>query len=107
MGSRVRPSSGGDEVCPLVRIKHWFWSEISCLSRGQRGPFIFVYDHPFFATVTPEDSSVNSRFEIEGIPEGTYTLVAARDLEGRGVLQKRKQEVTLTAGKTTSVTVEF
>ena len=69
--------------------------------------FILVYDHPFFTTVNPRDSTASSPFKIENIPGGTYTLVSVREVERKGILQRKEQEVTIAAGKTTTVNVRF
>ena len=51
--------------------------------------------------------SPNSPFKIENIPGGIYTLVMVREVERKGVLQRQEQEVTIAAGKTTTVNVRF
>ncbi len=51
--------------------------------------------------------SPNPPFKIENIPGGTYTLVMVREVERKGVLQRQEQEVTIAAGKTTTVNVRF
>lgn len=60
---------------------------------------ILVFDHPFFANVPSSD------FRIDNIPEGTYTLVAVRDV--RGELREQETEVTIRSGETAKVTIEF
>jgi plastocyanin len=80
---------------------------ILCDIHRTMSAFIFVHDHPFFATVEPQSSTAAPQFKIEGIPAGTYTLVVVRDVEGKGMLQRQEQEVTIAAGKTTTVNIRF
>ncbi len=65
--------------------------------------FVFVFEHPFFASVDHRAGA--SEFKIQDIPEGTYTLVSVRDTKGK--LQRQKQEVTITAGQTTAITIQY
>ena len=58
---------------------------------------ILVFDNPFFAAVPSSD------FKIENVPEGTYTLVAVRDVNG--VLKKKETEVNIKSGEPTNVTI--
>ncbi len=80
---------------------------VLCNIHRKMSAFILVHDHPFFTTVNPQGSSTASPFKIEDIPGGTYTLVVAREVERKGVLQRKEQEVTIVAGKTTAVKVRF
>ncbi len=80
---------------------------VLCDIHRKMSAFILVHDHPFFARAEPQDSAAALQFKIAGVPEGTYTLVAARDLGDRGMLERQRQEVTITADQTTTVTVEF
>ncbi len=75
---------------------------VLCDIHREMSAFVFVFDHPFFASV---DRTGGLEFKIQHIPEGTYTLVSVRDIKGR--LKRQKQEVTITAGQTTAVTVQF
>ncbi len=59
---------------------------------------LLVFDHPFY-------SEVSSEFKIEGIPEGTYTLVAVRDVKGK--LKEKTTEVTIKGGETTEITIQY
>ena len=59
---------------------------------------LLVFDHPFY-------SEVSSEFTIENIPEGTYTLVAVRDV--RGKLKEKETEVSIKAGETTEAAIQF
>ena len=59
---------------------------------------LLVFDHPFF-------SEVSSEFTIENVPEGTYTLVAVRDVKGK--LKEKTTEVTIKGGETTEITIQY
>lgn len=59
---------------------------------------LLVFDHPFF-------SEVYSEFTIENIPEGTYTLVAVREVKGK--LKEKTTEVTIKGGETTEITIQY
>ncbi|MDA2926107.1 carboxypeptidase regulatory-like domain-containing protein [Acidobacteria bacterium AH-259-G07] len=78
---------------------------VLCDIHREMSAFVFVFDHPFFSTVDHQGSTGASQFKIEGVPEGTYTLVAVRDMKRR--LERQKQEVTIKAGQTTTVTFRF
>ncbi len=80
---------------------------ILCNIHTEMSAFLLVLDHPFFAIVDlPEDSNgTSSQFKIQDIPEGTYTLVAVRDV--RGKLVEREQEIMIKAGETTAVSIKF
>ena len=60
---------------------------------------LLVFDHPFFASID------SSEFKIESIPEGTYTLVAVREVKGK--LKEKTTEVTIKGGETTKVAIQF
>jgi plastocyanin len=79
---------------------------VLCDIHRKMSAFILVYDHPFFTTVHPQGFTAAS-FKIENIPGGTYTLVMVREVERKGILQRKEQEVTIAAGKTTTVNVRF
>jgi plastocyanin len=79
---------------------------VLCNIHRKMSAFILVHDHPFFTTVNPQGSTTAS-FKIENIPGGTYTLVSVREVERKGILQRKEQEVTIAAGKTTTVNVRF
>jgi hypothetical protein len=57
--------------------------------------FILVLDNPFFTTVGP-----GQKFKIDGIPPGTYTMVAWHDY-----WQPVERKVTIRRGKTTQADV--
>ena len=80
---------------------------ILCNIHTEMSAFLLVLDHPFFAIVdSPEDSKkASSQFKIQDIPEGTYTLVAVRDV--RGKLVEREKEIMIKAGETTAVSIKF
>ena len=59
---------------------------------------LLVFDHPFY-------SEVSSEFTIENVPEGTYTLVAVRDVKGK--LKEKTTEVTIKGGETTEITIQY
>ncbi len=80
---------------------------VLCNIHRKMSAVILVFDHPFFTTVEPQGSTAARQFKIEGIPEGAYTLVVVRYLEAKGKLERQEQEVTIAAGKTTSVNVRF
>jgi plastocyanin len=80
---------------------------VLCDIHRKMSAMILVFDHPFFTTVKPQGSTAARPFRIEGIPEGAYTLVVVRYLEAKGKLERQEQEVTIAAGKTTSVNVPF
>lgn len=61
--------------------------------------FLVVLNHPFFSGVT------SSEFSIENIPEGTYTLVAIRDV--RGELKEQETEVSIKSEEIARITVRF
>ncbi|MFQ5740419.1 MAG: hypothetical protein ACE5JX_15535 [Acidobacteriota bacterium] len=77
---------------------------ILCDIHRNMSAFVFVFDHPFFASV-PSHGKNASHFQIEGIPDGTYTLVAVRDIKKK--LVRREQEITIKAGQTTDVSIQF
>ena len=79
---------------------------VLCDIHRKMSAFILVYDHPFFTTVNPQGSTTAS-FKIENIPGGTYTLVMVGEVERKGILQRKEQEVTIASGKTTTVNVRF
>jgi plastocyanin len=80
---------------------------VLCDIHRKMSAFILVYDHPFFTTVNRQGSTAVSPFKIENIPGGTYTLVMVREEERKGRLKRKEQEVTIAAGKTTTVNVRF
>ena len=59
--------------------------------------FVFVLDHPFFA-VTAEDG----KYDISGVPAGTYTLVAWHSRLG-----EQTQEITVGADSSAAVDFSF
>ena len=76
---------------------------VLCDIHREMSAFVFVFEHPLFASVDHRAGA--SEFKIQDIPEGTYTLVSVRDIKGK--LKRQKQEVTITAGETTSATIQF
>ena len=73
---------------------------VRCNIHREMSAFVLVLEHPFFAAVGHQGSSP-SQFKIEGIPEGAYTLVAAREIDGD--VERQEQEVTIEANQTTTV----
>lgn len=78
---------------------------ILCDIHREMSAFVFVFEHPFFAMVPHDSSPKGSGFRIEGIPDGTYTLVAVRDIQRK--LKRQEQTVTIQAGQTSTVRVQF
>ncbi len=72
---------------------------ILCNIHSEMSAFLLAFNHPFFASVD------SSEFKIEGIPEGTYTLVAVRDVEGD--LKEKETEVTIKGGETTRINITY
>ena len=71
---------------------------ILCDLHREMSAFVFVFDHPFFTSVVNKRSSAD--FKIEGIPDGTYMLVAVRDVDKR--LVRKQQEVEIRSGQVTT-----
>jgi hypothetical protein len=59
--------------------------------------YVAVFDHPYFAVTKPDGS-----FAIEGVPAGSYTLMAWHERTGR-----TEQPVTVTANGVQKVSVEL
>ena len=59
--------------------------------------YIFIFDHPYAAVTDTEGT-----FEMDGIPQGEYTLKAWH--EGFGL---QEQKINIMAGKPLGVTIEF
>jgi plastocyanin len=76
--------------------------EVHCNIHRQMSAFILVLEHPFFAAVT-QQGFAPAQFKIEGIPEGTYTLVAVRDK--KGTLERQEQKVTIKAKQNATVSL--
>jgi hypothetical protein len=55
--------------------------------------YVAVFDHPYFAVTKPDGS-----FAIDGVPPGTYTLVAWHERTGRA-----EQSVSVAANRTATV----
>jgi plastocyanin len=68
---------------------------IQCNVHGWMHAHIGVVPHPFFATSSPD-----GKFEIKGLPEGTYTIEAWHEKLGT-------QTSTVTVGKGETKTVDF
>jgi hypothetical protein len=86
-----------DEVITKVFPKPEVMVAFDCTHHTHMKAFAGVLDHPFFA-VTDRDG----RFEIRGLPEGTYTLAAW--CEDRGV---KETTVTVTEGKPATAPFRF
>ncbi len=52
-----------------------------------------------------DSKRTSSQFKIQDVPEGTYTLVAVRDV--RGKLVEREKEIIIKAGETNAVSIKF
>ena len=78
-----------------------------CKSHTEMSAFLLVLDHPFFATIDPTEDREGRPidFEIGGIPEGTYTLVGIKDVNGS--LVRQEEEITLSTGMTNTVDITF
>jgi plastocyanin len=57
--------------------------------------YVFVFDHPYFAVTRPD-----GKFELNGLPPGTYTLVAWQELYGA-------MEQTVTVAPPGAVSADF
>jgi len=68
---------------------------VYCEIHSSMRAFILVLDNPFFTTVGP-----GQKFKIDGIPPGTYTMVAWHDY-----WQPVERKVTIRRGKTTQADV--
>ena len=68
-----------------------------CDVHGWMNAYVGVVEHPFFA-VTKD----GGRFELKGVPPGTYTLEAWHEKSG-----VRTQQVTIAAKETKDVTFTF
>lgn len=75
---------------------------VTCDIHTEMSAFVFAFDHPFFTSVP---AAARSDFNIVGLPAGTYTLVAVRDVNKR--LQRQEKEVVIRAGETASVDFVF
>lgn len=76
--------------------------DVRCNIHREMSAYILVLGHPFFAAVGPQNSPP-SQFRIEGIPEGTYTLVTVRDKKGE--LERVEQKVTIKEKQVTTVSL--
>ncbi len=74
--------------------------EVRCNIHREMSAYILVFEHPFFASVKHQGSAP-APFTIEGIPPGTYTVVAVRDK--KGTLQRQEQKVIINPKQTTTV----
>lgn len=70
---------------------------VLCDIHSQMQAHLFVLPHPFFDKADEE-----GRFELAHVPPGTYRLVAWSEHFGF-----REQELTVRAGETTEVTIDF
>ena len=69
--------------------------KVYCHIHAQMSAVVRVFDHPWF---TIPDAA--GAFSIDGLPAGTYTLVAWHDRIG-----ERRQRLTIRAGATTDVSL--
>lgn len=72
---------------------------VLCNIHPEMSAFLLVLDHPFFAEVT------SNEFKIENIPEGTYTVAVVQDVNAK--LKEQERQVTIKAGETTQVTIQY
>ena len=49
---------------------------------GWMSAYVHIFDHPYFAVTGPD-----GRFEIDGLPAGSYTLAAWHEKLGRRTVQ--------------------
>ncbi len=96
MSNQSQPPNGYTDWTPARTGEYLFL----CNLHLEMSAFLLVFNHPFFAEVAS-----SSEFQIENIPEGTYTLVAVRDVKGN--LKEKATEVVIKSGETTRVTVKF
>ncbi|HEX8913462.1 MAG TPA: carboxypeptidase regulatory-like domain-containing protein [Humisphaera sp.] len=74
------------------------WFEVRCDVHKWMSAWVAAFDHPFFA-VTGE----GGRFELKGVPAGTYTLVARHERYG-----EKRVQVTVPPGEApAAVTAEL
>lgn len=69
--------------------------KVYCDIHSAMRSYILVLDNPYFTTVGPDQT-----FEIDGVPPGTYTMVAWHDY-----WQTVEKKVTIKKGKTTRADV--
>ncbi len=69
---------------------------VKCNQHPWMGAYVGVLPHPFFAV-----SDASGKFEIKGVPAGTYTLVAWHEKYQQGITQ------TVTVGAGAPVTSDF
>jgi hypothetical protein len=69
---------------------------VKCNQHPWMGAYIAVLQHPFFAV-----SDASGKFEIKGVPAGTYTLIAWHEKYRQGITQ------TVTVGAGAPVTSDF
>ena len=94
MSNQSQPPNGYTDWTP-ARTGEYL---ILCNIHEEMSAFLLVLNHPFFA------EAASSEFKIENIPEGTYTLVAVRDVKGN--LKEKATEVVIKSGETTRVTIQ-
>lgn len=78
--------------------------EVRCNIHREMSAYLLVFEHPFFASVS-HTGSAPGQFKIEGIPEGAYTVIAVRDVQGH--LVRQEQKVTIKAKQTTTANLTF
>jgi len=69
--------------------------KVYCEIHSQMKTNILVLQNPFFTTVQP-----GQKFEIDGIPPGTYTLIAWHDY-----WEPVEQKVTIKKGSTVQIKI--
>ncbi|MBV8860144.1 MAG: carboxypeptidase regulatory-like domain-containing protein [Acidobacteria bacterium] len=71
---------------------------VKCNQHPWMRAYVAVLPHPFFAV-----SDASGKFEIKGVPAGTYTLVAWHEKDQKGITQT----VTVTAGGAATTDFSF
>ncbi len=87
----------GSKVTKTVRLRRGKAMKIECDVHDFMHGFVFVARNPYYAVVDE-----NGRFNIDGVPPGTYTLKA-----WHGTLGEEKGKVTVEAGGTATVNFTF
>ncbi len=70
---------------------------VDCDADGWMLGWIYVVDNPYYAL-----TGADGKFSITDVPPGEYTLVARQSYTG-----PVQQKVTVTAGKTTDLSIEL
>lgn len=75
-----------------------------CQLHLEMAAYILVLDHPFFTVAAIDEKTRSARYEISGVPAGTYVLKAwHKKLKMKG----GTAEVGIAAGKTTTVDIDI